>query len=392
MNYIVYRQLPNNHARTATVGSGSNRSRGVRGNTCTQNPPRQASNAISTFPLSVGGYPQEDVYTPGRASTWNGNEYVLQQDRKLRILELLPAVDRCFSGSGDESTPRPTSTRDGKEYIRQWNREFAQISEALAADYTCVTQKHLRLWKNELLPWTNIHIEGIIGGKNTGIIEFLPSAEDPRPVIRIIAENPAKVNSSLLKSKLENNEATRGLFIINIFQGVVLRSVLSEAYANLPGNPYQKRPSHGASLGIANVSERQHLSETFGGYIRLEYRGHRKIYGLTCHHMLKDYSNTGDNSGVINEKIILCQPAIDHAKSFLRRNAIDCTGNPSALDPDNFGRVICSSGYSMRKYERIPKLAQSLHQVCLMNTNKAAKRRKLMSGERLGSNHRYSNG
>jgi hypothetical protein len=316
------------------------------------------------FSLSVDGYPQEGVYTPGRASTWNGNEYVLLQDRKLRILKLLSAVDRYLSGSGDESTPRSTSTRDGNEYIPQWNRGFAWMSEALAANYACVTQKHLRLWKNELLPWTNIHMEEIIGGKNTGIIEFLPSAEDPRPVIRIIAENSAKVNSSLLMSKLENNEATRGLFIIDTFQGVVLRSVLSEAYANLPGNPYQKRPSHGASLGIANIPERQKLSETLGGYICLEYPGHQKIYGLTCHHMLKDYSNTGDNSGMKNEEVKLCQPAIGHAEAFLQRNSINCTDDQSALCPEFFGRVTCSSGYKLREYEGIPQLVQSLHQVC----------------------------
>jgi len=279
------------------------------------------------------------------------------------------AAISAFNNNFPHLGPHPAPTKRVTDTTR--NPPTTSITRgSRATGATCnllptnISPKHLRLWKNELLPWINVHMKDIIGEENTGIIEFLPSAEDPRPVIRIIAEDSVKVNSSLLNSKLEDDEATRGLYMIEVFQGDVRRSVNSEAYTNLPGNLYQKRPSHGASLGIANIPERQHLSETLGGYICLEYPGHQKIYGLTCHHMLKDYSNTGDNSGVKNGEVMLCQPAIGHAKAVLQRNSINCTDDHSALCPEFFGRVTCSSGYKLREYEGIPQLVQSRHQVC----------------------------
>ncbi|KAF8246809.1 hypothetical protein K440DRAFT_661897 [Wilcoxina mikolae CBS 423.85] len=294
--------------------------------------------------------------------TQHGDEYI----RELRISDALETVDpgryRSFplATSATRGSPVPCATHNPLASGATRNSPAPHPTRNSPSPYA--TRKHLRLWKNELLPWINLHMREIIGQENTGVIEFLPSADDPRPVIRIIAENLAKVNRSLLKSKLEDDEATRGMFMVETFSGHVCRSLTSEAYARLPGNPYQKRPSHGASLGIVNIPGRQHLSETLGGYICLVLDGCWQIYGLTCHHMLKDYSTTGDNSGVGIGEVMLCQPSLGHLKNFLLQNIMFFIENPCELSLEYFGRVICSSGYSRRKYERIPKLAESFYQ------------------------------
>jgi hypothetical protein len=218
------------------------------------------------------------------------------------------------------------------------------------------TRYHRRLWY-EILPWINEHMTEIIGEGNTGAIDFLPTSENPRPIIRIFASNTDFANSNILQQKLASEKRLQGWFEVELLQGGPQRSV------------HQDRPGPGAPIGISNIPSLQYSMQTFGGYICLEHDGFTMKYGLACHHMLGDppVANSGVRDGMLNSKVFLtCQPPIGLAD--LHNDREKKRGTHSYVIPEEFGEIACSSGYGTKAYESIRQLASKSHQVtiCVM--------------------------
>jgi hypothetical protein len=213
-----------------------------------------------------------------------------------------------------------------------------------------------------MLPWIQAHMNEIMGVDNTGAILFLPSSKDPRPVIQIVSSNPEQVNSSVLETKLSDDETFSGLFIIEVSSGAVSQSMNPHALRD----PYQERPSCGASIGVDKFAEK---SQTFGAYVYLEREGCQgRVYGLTCHHILQDFSvterNNGVRDGILGDcEVRLLQPSLGHARFVQRQKSSSLSDSSRVLNGQlkdceiqvgSFGKVTCSSGYRMEEYESFP--------------------------------------
>jgi len=310
----------------------------------------KSSVAISPRATSLAS---PEVHVPDRASSG-------------RDVHLTTNTPRRAGGEGVHGTkPAPgESFRKGQMCNFEPNPDLNRQTQI-------TTKRHVRLWNN-LLPWIQIHLNEIFGVGNTGAILFLPSSKDPRPVIQIISSNPEKANCSVLETKLSDDDAFSGLFVVEVSAGTVSQSMNAHALLD----PYQERPTCGASIGVAQFPD---SGQTFGGYVYLE-REHEgcqgKVYGLTCHHMLQDFSTAESNDGVRNgilgdREVRLLQPSLGHARFVQKLKSPSLPDSGRALNRQlkdyearvgSFGKVICSSGYRLEEYDCS---SNKCRQVCL---------------------------
>ncbi|KAA8915018.1 hypothetical protein FN846DRAFT_3234 [Sphaerosporella brunnea] len=216
------------------------------------------------------------------------------------------------------------------------------------------TRHHLKLWY-QILPWIYDHMEEIIGEGNTGGVNFMPTAKDPRPIIRIFASHTKPDTGQILRQKIAEDENLKGRFILKVEEGSVQRSCPRE----------RPKPTCGADIGICEQAALRDFSLTFGGYICLEFEDSPDaIYGLSCHHLVQaepsssPQKNEGVKDGLFNGKeFLVCQPSVARGmQDFLN-------GRSRKSGVKKFGRVAFSSGYQTKSYENIAQLPNASHEV-----------------------------
>ena len=76
-----------------------------------------------------------------------------------------------------------------------------------------------------------------------------------------------------------------GDVLVEFRSGKLVRYMDFELLAGPLKLPYRRQPQLGGSVGPAHNN---HVSGTFGGYVELVgNNGSGKVYGLTCHHVLR---------------------------------------------------------------------------------------------------------
>ncbi|KAF8250424.1 hypothetical protein K440DRAFT_659429 [Wilcoxina mikolae CBS 423.85] len=159
------------------------------------------------------------------------------------------------------------------------------------------TGSHARVWIRYILPWVNSNFDKIMGEENAGAIEFLMLGPDRTPTVCITVEDEAKVNHSVLDSKLSQVEVP---FEVKIQQGDVERTGGNNRPAECYEWPslnseFQPLPSCGASIGVGSNTG------TFGGLVQLKLGNEWKVFGLTSHHLFENRTkDTPIGKGVNN--------------------------------------------------------------------------------------------
>ncbi|MCJ1408691.1 hypothetical protein MMC19_002766 [Ptychographa xylographoides] len=204
-----------------------------------------------------------------------------------------------------------------------WQHELEFLGSRAPIHTTTITASHdlVKKWNESAASIIKIlnHYQGQWVGVE--LVERYQVISNSYPTCLITLSKMEQLSQAhLLKIGQLVSQVTNGVYV-EITEGHVFRTgdfLTSEAKLKLP---YKRAPIMGSSI---SVSEIDHASGTFGGYLELFNADVVKTCGLSCHHVLfpiapadLTLADLRPYAKSLHENITICSPAIyDHNRSL----------------------------------------------------------------------------